>query len=467
MTVDSSDAIPYVSLPESQPKLLPESSQSRWVTALIQLQKHRQDLGITADGEHDDGHDDNGSHPRTWCWCKRGDIGTESVKCGNPDCTIEWYHKPCLNVYEKWFVKQYGQFFAVWNLMVSLTITELWMCCTCMIPRWKLIIAQERAARVAANDKVFHPAAGADVHHIEPHNPSVDDAGATKHGGRDFDAKAGSPDVTDATNTFAAAGEVENVSTLAGGTAAASANTSVHDVPSDAFESKPATTSATDQEGDVCMNDWSENSPPQGEVSANCDEHLVEDPNHDVLVDNMAAQAVHESRVIAEPRPARDVVGLSSTNRADSSTIPTLPTTNSRTVIDLTQDNEDQSPLDFIDFTQDGDDGELQGTSSSRGGVLRPAQQSLSIPSTRAYSAILNLPTFQAFHQSGTYAGTARPGRAVHASYTGSISLPVHNISSLQASARIWTSQGSSVRIPQHAPQGISLRYKHGETLPR
>lgn len=110
MTVDSSDAIPYVWLPEPQPKPLPESSQSRWVTALIQLKKHRQNLGITADDEHDDEHNDNDSHLRTWCWCERGDIGTESVKCGNPDCSIGWYHKPCLNVYEKWFMKQYGQF---------------------------------------------------------------------------------------------------------------------------------------------------------------------------------------------------------------------------------------------------------------------------------------------------------------------------------------------------------------------
>lgn len=342
--------------------------------------------------------------------------------------------------------------------MASLTITELWMCSTCMIPKWKLIIAQERAARVAANDKVIHPAAD------NAHNAYVDRAGATKH---DAYANAGSPDVTDATDTLAAAGEGRIVSTSTTRTDAASANTSVHDASSDALESKPVTSSATDQDGEVFMNNWSEASPPQVETSASCDQNLVGDSNHDVLVDSMAAQAVHESCVIAEPRPPKDVVGPSSTSSDESSTIAALPTTNSRTVIDLTRDDDEQSPSDLIDLTQHEDDCELQGTSSSRSRSLRPAQPSTSILGTRAYPAILNLPSFQAFHQSRTHAGAATPRLHVHAPRPRSISLSVHNMASLQACARLWTSQDSSVRIPQHALQGISLRYKHGETLPR
>jgi len=105
-TVDSSDAIHYVPSPETDPNPLPETSRSRWVTALIQLRKYRLELGLTSNDEDNDSDDDL----QTWCWCQRGDIESESIKCANPDCTIGWYHKPCLNFREQWFLKEYGQY---------------------------------------------------------------------------------------------------------------------------------------------------------------------------------------------------------------------------------------------------------------------------------------------------------------------------------------------------------------------
>ncbi|KAI1622734.1 hypothetical protein EDD37DRAFT_488741 [Exophiala viscosa] len=428
-TVDSSDAIVHVPSPETDPKPLPETSRSRWVTALIQLQRYREELGITSDD--DDGDDDD---LQTWCWCQRGDIGSESVKCGNPDCTTGWYHKPCLNVHEQWFFKQY----------------ELWMCTNCMIPKWKAILAEERAARVAVSDKLLQATpAPMDAHvHAEPAADSHADIGEgttpSKHDtGADTASlsshhtvrNSAAPHLNGADNIPATCDEVNGSFTPAARTNDALADTSIHVAPHDVHEASVATSTAGDQDGDLSMDDWSENVSPKQGPSASSDTSPVAASNHEILVDNMAAQAVHQSR----------------------------------TIIDLTEDDDEQPPRNLIDLTQDDDDHEAahepRPTAPIEGGGLHPARPSSSITNTFTSSHAHNLPTSQALQQFASVATVHAAPLPVPAPRPGAISMSVHNITSLQASARMWTSNNSSVRPPREGP-GISLRYKHGQQLP-
>ncbi|KAK5036987.1 Inhibitor of growth protein 3 [Exophiala sideris] len=364
-TVDSSDAIHHVPSPETDPKPLPDRSRSRWVTALIKLQNYRQELGMTSYDDDGDTDDDL----QTWCRCQRGDIGSDSIKCGNPDCTIGWYHKPCLNVHEQWFLKQY----------------QLWMCTNCMIPKWRAILAEVRAARAPVTDKSLQitPAAADAYGLAEPAINPRDDTG-----------EATPPWIHHTDRTPLLLTLLVRTTVLPLGVNA-------------------ATITAVDQDGDSCMDDVSPAGPLNDESTASSDNHFIADNDHDTLVDNMAAQAVQESRTITGLQASNNITEVSFIDSSDNLPTAAVGRTNAPIVIDLTQDEEE----------------EVQHEQST---------------------SIATVPTPQ-------FAVSARP--------PGSIFLPVHNITSLQASARMWTSAGSSVRVPRDIV-GVTLRYKHGQQLP-
>lgn len=57
-------------------------------------------------GNYEPSDDEDEEDTRTWCFCNEKSYG-EMVRCDNPDCTLRWFHYPCIGMVEpptgKWY----------------------------------------------------------------------------------------------------------------------------------------------------------------------------------------------------------------------------------------------------------------------------------------------------------------------------------------------------------------------------
>ncbi|EGT41015.1 hypothetical protein CAEBREN_25009 [Caenorhabditis brenneri] len=56
--------------------------------------------------DQSDDEEDEGDSTRTWCFCNDTSHG-EMIRCDNPDCTLRWFHYPCIGIVEKPIGKWY------------------------------------------------------------------------------------------------------------------------------------------------------------------------------------------------------------------------------------------------------------------------------------------------------------------------------------------------------------------------
>jgi len=75
--------------------------------------------------EDEDKDDDNATE---WCHCRQGDLGTISVRCDAPGCSIRWYHKECLPYQDQRLVDEF----------------DLWICPSCLMNQLADLVKEQR-----------------------------------------------------------------------------------------------------------------------------------------------------------------------------------------------------------------------------------------------------------------------------------------------------------------------------------